>query len=148
MKHDNIFARVPNGTKALLEMEKYFTTIDIDPIIKELIKIRASQINGCAYCLNMHTVDALKIGETPQRIFLLNAWHETDLFSEKEKVTLELVEKLTLVTEHHIDEDLYSRLSKYYDKEDFANLLLLITQINTWNRLNIAYQNDIDKNYK
>lgn len=147
MKHDNFFTRVPKGMKNLLAMETYFESIDIKPITKELIKIRASQINGCAYCLNMHTIDAMKLGETAQRIFLLNAWDETDLFSDEEKVTLELVEKLTLVSSSHVDDDLYERLSQYYNEEDFANLVLLITQINTWNRINIALQNDIDKNY-
>ena len=129
-------------------MEKYFATIEIDPILKELVKIRASQLNGCAFCLNMHTIDALKIGETAQRIFLLNAWTETDLFDEKEKLVLELTEKLTLVADSHIDDDLYNRLAKYFTDKEFADLVLLIAQINVWNRINIATQNDIDKNYK
>src|SRR5690554_796960 len=119
----------------------------LDPILVELIKIRASQINGCAYCLNMHTIDALKLGETNQRIFLLNAWRETDLFTEKEKVVLELAERLTLVANNHVDDELYTKLSKYYTNEDFANLVLIIAQINTCNRINIATNNDIDKNY-
>lgn len=120
----------------------------LEPILIELIKIRASQINGCAYCLNMHTIDALKLGETNQRIFLLNAWQETDLFSEKEKLVLELTEKLTLVHDNHIDDDFYQRLSKYFSNEDFAYMVAMISQINFWNRISISANKDIDKNYK
>lgn len=120
----------------------------LEPILIELIKIRASQINGCAYCLNMHTIDALKLGETNQRIFLLNAWQETDLFTEKEKLVLELTEKLTLVHDNHIDDDFYQRLSKYFSNEDFAYMVAMISQINFWNRISISANKDIDKNYK
>lgn len=120
----------------------------LEPILIELIKIRASQINGCAYCLNMHTIDALKLGETNQRIFLLNAWQETDLFTEKEKLVLELTEKLTLVHDNHIDDDFYQRLSKYFSNEDFAYMVAMISQINFWNRISISANRDIDKSYK
>lgn len=148
MKKTNMFTLVPQGMKNLLNMEQYFVDTPIKPLIQELIKIRVSQINGCAYCLNLHTVDALKLGETAQRIFLLSAWRETDLFTEEEKVTLELAERLTLISENRIDDDLYVRLSKYYSMEDFSNLVLIISQINTWNRINIATNKDIDHNYK
>lgn len=148
MKHLNFNKIVPHGMRNLLAMERYFATTSIKPITRELIKIRVSQINGCAFCLNMHAIDAMKLGETAQRIFLLNAWKETDLFNEEEKVTLELVEKLTLVSTSEIDDDLYTRLAKFYSEEDFANIVLMITQINTWNRINIALHNDIDKEYK
>lgn len=147
MKKENFFKTVPQAMKHLLSLEESLGQSDIKPITKELIKIRASQINGCAYCLNMHTVDALKLGETKQRIFLLNAWRETDLFNNEEKVTLELVERLTLPTQHHMDDKLYEALSQYYSDEDFAYLVLMIAQINTWNRINIATSNDIDKTY-
>lgn len=149
MKKINFFNVIPNAMKTLLAMEKYLAEeTNIDKTTAELIKIRASQINGCAYCLNMHTIDALKLGETKQRIFLLNAWQDTNLFTEKEKVVLELTERLTLVSDHLIDDDLYLRLSKFYNDVDFANLVLFISQINTWNRINIAVNNDIDKNYQ
>lgn len=120
----------------------------LDPILVELIKIRASQINGCAYCLNMHTIDALKLGETNQRIFLLNAWQETDLFTEKEKLVLELTEKLTLVHDNHMDDDFYQRFSKHFSHEDFAYMVAMISQINFWNRISISANRDIDINYK
>lgn len=148
MKKLNMFKTVPETMKHVLAVETSLHNGLIDPITIELIKTRASQINGCAYCLNMHTVDALKVGETVQRTFLLDAWRETDLFNELEKVVLELTEKLTLVSQNHIDDDLYSRLSKFYSDEQFAYLVLMISQINLWNRLNIAVGNDIDPNYK
>ena len=148
MKKLNFFKTVPNGMKNLLNMETYIKETNFDPILVELVKIRASQINGCAYCLNMHHIDALKIGETNQRIVLLDAWEETDMFSEKEKLVLELTEKLTLIANYHIDDDLCERLGKYFSNEDFANLVLMISQINTWNRINIACGHDIDKDYK
>src|SRR5690554_7378855 len=148
MKHLNFFKVVPKAINNLINMENYFhKDTKIDPITIELIKIRASQINGCAYCINMHTIDALKLGETNQRIFLLNVWNETDLFTEKEKVVLELTEKLTLVSSSYIDDELYNDLAKFYSVEEFADLVLIISQINTWNRINIATNNDIDKNY-
>lgn len=148
MKKDNFFKMIPHAMKPLIDMETQLGKTSISPITKELIKMRASQINGCAYCLNMHTIDALKLGETNQRIFLLNAWRETDLFNDEEKATLELVERLTVPTAHHIDDALYDRLAKFYTDEEFAYLVLMIAQINTWNRINIATQNDIDPNYK
>lgn len=131
----------------LLKLEQSLHGV-IDPIIMELIKIRASQINGCAYCLNMHVVDALKLGETMTRIVLLDAWWETNEFSAKEKVVLELVERVTLISSHHMDEAFYDKLAEFFSDEEFTYLVLLISQINTWNRINIATSADIDKNYK
>lgn len=148
MKKENFFKVVPKAMKHLLDMEQSLSQSSIDPKTKELIKIRASQINGCAYCLNMHTTDALKLGETAQRIFLLNAWEETDLFTPKEKVVLELTERLTLISDNRIDDDFYNEIVKYFTEEEFAYLVLMISQINTWNRINISINNDIDVNYK
>lgn len=147
MKQLDFYKTIPDTMKHVLSVEASLKG-KIDPILVELIKIRASQINGCAFCLNMHTVDALKIGETSQRIFLLNAWQETNLFSEKEKLVLELTEKVTLISESHIDDDLYDRLAKYFSPQEFAYMVAMIVQINSWNRFSIAVQRDIDKNYK
>ncbi len=145
VKKIDFFKVAPKGMQNLLSMEKYFseeTSLDIK--LKELVKIRASQINGCAYCLNMHTRDALKHGETNQRIFLLDAWEETSIFSEKEKVALELTEKMTLVSEYRLDEEFHARIAKSFTEKEFVDLILLIGQINTWNRINISINNDID----
>ena len=92
----------------------------------------------------MHTKDALKIGETNQRIFLLNAWDETRLFTDKEKAALELTEKLTLVATNRVSEELLNKVLKHFTKKEFADLVLLISQINVWNRINVSTSNDID----
>lgn len=147
MKKLDFYKTIPETMKKVIAVEASLKG-KLEPILIELIKIRASQINGCAYCLNMHTIDALKLGETNQRIFLLNAWQETDLFTEKEKLVLELTEKLTLVHDNHIDDDFYQRLSKYFSNEDFAYMVAMISQINFWNRISISANKDIDKNYK
>ncbi len=129
-------------------IEQYLKTTSIDPIIQELIKIRVSQINGCAFCLNMHYKDALKIGETHQRMHLLSAWHDTALFSDKEKAVLDLAEKVTLVAEAPVDEQTRQNVLKYFTEAEFANLIIMISQINTWNRLNISIGSDIDYDYE
>lgn len=148
MKNIDYFKIVPGAMKNLLAMEEYFSKeVDLDPKLIELIKIRASQINGCAYCLNMHTVDALKIGETNQRIFLLNAWWETELFSPKEKAVLRLTDQLTDLT-GGLEEEVTADVLDYFSEEDLLKIVLLISQINTWNRLNIAIHRDADLNYK
>jgi len=147
LKKLDFYKTIPETMKKVIAVETSLKG-KLDPILVELIKIRASQINGCAYCLNMHTIDALKLGETNQRIFLLNAWQETDLFTEKEKLVLELTEKLTLVHDNQIDDDFYQRLSKHFSHEDFAYMVALISQINFWNRISISANRDIDINYK
>ncbi len=147
-KKIDYFKIAPKVKNNLLNMENYFhKESTIDPIIRELIKIRASQINGCAYCLNMHTVDSLKIGETAQRIFLISAWWETNLFTEKEKAVLSLTEHVTLVSDG-VPEEVVNDVLKFFTEEELVDLVLMIAQINTWNRINVASHNDIDPNYK
>ncbi len=147
-KKIDFFKISPNAMKNLINMEGHFhKESTVDPIIRELIKIRSSQINGCAYCLNMHTVDALKIGETAQRIFLISAWWETDLFTPKEKAVLSLTEHVTLVSDG-VPEEVVEEVMKYFNEAEFVDLILMISQINTWNRINVASHNDIDPNYK
>lgn len=148
-KKINFFEKVPKAMENLIATEGYFakhSTIDKKSV--ELIKIRASQLNGCAYCLNMHTIDALKIGESPQRIFLLNAWWETALFSDKEKVLLELTDRLTKIGDRGLSRELTDRVLEHYSEKEFAELVLMIAQINTWNRINISIHGDIDPSYK
>jgi len=142
IKKIDTFKVAPKGMKPLLDMEAYLAKeTTIEPLVKELIKIRASQINGCAYCLNMHTTDTLKLGETAQRIFLLNAWQETNLFTDKEKAVLELVEKVTLIADFEVEEDIYDNLKQYFDEKEIVDLVLYIATINAWNRLNIVFNN-------
>ncbi|CEH28091.1 alkylhydroperoxidase [Aneurinibacillus migulanus] len=128
----------PKGYTAMLELEKYLMSTSIDKKLKELIKIRASQINGCAFCIDMHTKDARKIGETEQRIYALNAWRETPFFTPEERAVLALTEAITLVTEGHVPDDVYNDVRRYFDETKTAEIIMAIVTINAWNRIGIS----------
>ncbi|MBP1224649.1 carboxymuconolactone decarboxylase family protein [Flavobacterium sp. 1355] len=127
----------PEAYQAMLSLEKYIATTSITPVLKELIKIRASQVNGCAYCINMHTADARKLGVTEQRIYLLSAWREADVYTEEEKAVLALTEEITLIS-NHVSEETYENAAKYYDEKSLAEIIMMIITINAWNRIGIA----------
>lgn len=130
-----------DGMKIMMDMEKYIRNSTINRVTRELIKIRASQINGCAFCLNMHTSDARKMGETEQRIYCVNAWNECTFYSPEEKVALELCEHITLIPTKKVPEDLYKRVREHYNEKQYVDLVLIINQINSWNRISIAMGN-------
>lgn len=136
----NINETEPQAFKAMYALEGYLATIQLSKIEKELIKIRASQINGCAFCIDMHTKDALKYGETTQRIFLLNAWRETDLFTAEEKVILAMTEEITLIHKHGLSNETYQKATALFDKNQIAQIIMAIGTINTWNRIAISTQ--------
>lgn len=127
----------PEAYQAMLGLEKYIASTDLSPVHKELIKIRASQINGCAYCINMHTADARKLGITEQRIFLLSAWREADFYTEEEKAILALTEEITLIS-NHVSEEVYQNAAALFDEKYLAEIILAIITINAWNRIGIA----------
>lgn len=124
--------------KAMYSLEGYLQTTRLTKTHKELIKIRASQVNGCAYCIDMHTKDALKAGETGQRIFLLNAWKETNLFTNEEKAILAITEEMTLIHQHGLTDHTYTEAIKYFDNEYLAQIMMAIVIINSWNRIAIS----------
>ena len=128
----------PEALKIMMEMEKYTKTTGIDRNLRELIKIRASQINGCAYCLNMHSVDARKMGETEKRIYCISAWRECTFYTDAEKVALELTEYVTLIPTKRVPDDLYQRVREHFDEKQYVDLILIINQINSWNRISIS----------
>jgi len=134
----NIQQIEPNAYKAVYALENYLSASGLKKTHKELIKIRASQINGCAFCINMHTLDAMKGGETPQRIFLLNAWRETDLFSEEEKVILAITEEVTLIHQHGLSDVTYQRAKQYFDDNYITYLIMTVVTINAWNRIAVS----------
>lgn len=138
MTRINIQQTEPNAYKAMLGLEQYLSTTGIPPVQLELIKIRASQINGCAFCLDMHTKDALKIGESSQRIFLLNAWEETELFTEEERCVLAMTEEITLIHQGGLSNETYERALKLFGENRVAQLIMAIVTINSWNRIAIA----------
>lgn len=131
----------PEGMKIMMDMEKYTKKSSINRTTRELIKIRVSQMNGCAFCLDMHTSDARKMGETEQRIYCLHAWNECDFYSPEEKAALELSEHITLIPSKRVPDEIYHRVREHYDEKQYVDLVLIINQINSWNRISIAMGN-------
>ncbi|WDF62603.1 carboxymuconolactone decarboxylase family protein [Flavobacterium sp. KACC 22763] len=127
----------PEAYNALLSLEKYISSTSLTPVHKELIKIRASQINGCAYCINMHTADARKLGISEQRIYLISAWREADFYSEEEKAILALTEEITLIS-NHVSDEVYQNAAQLFDEKYLAEIILAIITINAWNRIGIT----------
>lgn len=134
----NIATLEPQAYKAMYALEAYLAATGLTKTQKELIKIRASQINGCAFCIDMHTKDALKYGETTQRIFLLNAWRETDLFTEEEKTLLAITEEVTLIHQHGLTDETYTKAQQFFDENHIAQIIMAIATINAWNRIAIS----------
>lgn len=130
--------------RGMFMLENYLKTTALTDIQKELIKIRASQINGCAYCLNMHTKDALKYGETPQRLFVLSAWRETSLFTEEEQVLLQMTEEITLIGKNGLTEEVYQKAKKLFNDNLIAQIIMAIVVINAWNRIAISTHMEIE----
>lgn len=133
----------PKGIRGLLEIEKYVAKSDLDPTIFELVKMRASQINGCGYCLDMHSKDARAAGETEQRLYLLNAWREAPFYTDKERAALAWTEALTLISQNHVSDELYEEVSSHFDDQELMALTMTIIGINGWNRLGVAFQSKV-----
>ena len=127
----------PAGYSAVLGLEKYIESTTLTRKHKDLIKIRSSQINGCAFCIDMHTKEARKAGETEQRIYALNAWRATPYFSEEERAILALTEEVTLIS-HHVTDATYEQAAKLLEETYLAQVILTIITINVWNRIGIA----------
>lgn len=137
-KRINVAALEPNAYKAMRGLEEYLQQTNLSKTHLELIKIRASQINGCAFCINMHTTDALKQGETVQRIFLLNAWRETSLFSEEERVILAITEEVTLISHSGLSDNTYEAAEKLFSANQIAQIIMAVVTINAWNRIAVS----------
>ena len=127
----------PAGYNAVLELEKFIESTPLTRVHKDLIKIRASQINGCAFCINMHTKDARKAGETEQRIYALNAWRDTPFFTDEERAILALTEEVTLIS-GHVKDETYTQAATLLDETYLAQVILSIITINVWNRIGIT----------
>ncbi|MEE6452229.1 carboxymuconolactone decarboxylase family protein [Gottfriedia acidiceleris] len=140
-KQINYAKLAPEALKIMMQMEKYIKSAGIDDKLRELIKIRVSQINGCAFCLDMHTSEAREIGETEQRLYCISAWRDCDFYTDAEKVALELAEHITLISNKGVSDELYNRVSKYFSENEYANLVFIINQINSWNRISISMGN-------
>ncbi|WP_417888134.1 carboxymuconolactone decarboxylase family protein [Zunongwangia sp.] len=134
----NIKALEPECWKLIIEIEHYLANTSLDPQLRELIKIRTSQINKCAFCIDLHTKDALKLGETERRIFALSAWQESPLFSEKERAVLKLTEEITKITEAGVTDDTYDKMSTLFSKNEIAQIIIAINHMNFLNRVAVS----------
>jgi AhpD family alkylhydroperoxidase len=126
--------------RAMLNLQKEVQGSSLEHSLIELVKIRASQINGCAYCIDMHTKDARAMGETEQRIFALNAWREAPFFSERERAALEWTESVTRVSDTHVPDEVYARVREQFEESEIFALTFAVIAINSWNRLAIAFR--------
>ena len=128
----------PHAVHAMLGLEKYTTESGLEKSLIELVKMRASQINGCAYCLDMHSKDAREQGETEQRLYLLDAWRESPLYTPAERAALAWTEALTQVAETRAPDADYEALTKHFNDKEIADLTILVGMINLWNRIAIG----------
>ncbi|MGV0831682.1 carboxymuconolactone decarboxylase family protein [Empedobacter brevis] len=134
----NIQKLAPKAYEAMYGLENFLANSELEKLHLELIKIRASQLNGCAFCINMHTKDAIKIGETNQRIFLLNAWQETTLFTEEERIILSMTEEITQISEHGLTDETYEKATTLFTEKYISLIIIAVTTINAWNRIAIS----------
>ncbi len=136
----NFYQAAPDTVNALVALENQIKASGLEQSLIELVKTRASQINGCAYCINMHTQDARKHGETEQRLYLLDAWREAPVYTDRERAALAWTEAVTLITQTHAPDDIYQEVRAQYSEAEMVNLTMLIGAINAWNRLAISFR--------
>ena len=134
----------PETFKAMLQVELQVHESGLEQSLLELVKTRASQINGCAYCINMHVRDAMKLGETAQRLFLLDAWRETDLFTAKERAVLALTEAMTLIADSPVPDEVYDAAAAQLTAKEMAAVIMAVVAINGWNRIAITSRTPLD----
>ena len=138
------YAKVaPGAYRAMLGLEKYLHGCGLEEALLHLIKMRASQINGCAFCLDMHSKDARAGGETEQRLYLLDAWREAPFYSERERAALAWTEALTLIVQGHVPDEVYDQARQHFSEEELVNLSLAAVAINGWNRLAISFRSEV-----
>ena len=130
----------PGTYRAMLGLEDYVNSCGLEPDLLDLVRLRASQLNGCAFCLDMHAKDARARGETEQRLYLLDAWREAPFYSERERAALAWTEAVTLLTGRDVPDEVYDEARGHFSDEELANLTLAVVAINGWNRLNVAFR--------
>lgn len=134
------FAAAPDAMKGMLDLEKAVKNVSLEPSLVELVKIRTSQINGCAYCIYMHTKAARELGEAEERLYPLNAWRESPLYSERERAALAWTEALTLISQTHAPDEDHATLKAHFSDKEQVELTLLISAYNAWNRIAIGFR--------
>lgn len=144
-KRINLTKLEPLAYKAMVGLETYLAQVNLSKSLKELIKIRASQINNCAFCINMHTADALKNGETAQRIFLISAWREAPhFFTDEEQAALAITEEVTLIHRHGVSDETYAKAASVFTDHQVAQIIIAIVTINAWNRIAVSTHQQIE----
>ncbi len=134
----DVYKLLPGAFKAMMGLQTFVNESGLDKTLGELIKIRASQINGCVFCLNMHTKEARQMGETEQRIYGLSAWQEAPYYTDKERAALALTEAVTLVSESHVPDEVYKAAQAVFTQQEIATITMAIVVINSWNRIAIT----------
>jgi AhpD family alkylhydroperoxidase len=130
----------PEAYRAMLGLQSYVNNSGLEPALQELVKLRASQINGCAYCIDMHTKDARANGESEQRLYALSAWRETPFFTDRERAALAWTEALTLIAEDHAPDGVYEEVRSRFSEKELVALTMAIVAINGWNRIAISFR--------
>ncbi|HEX7118230.1 MAG TPA: carboxymuconolactone decarboxylase family protein [Longimicrobiales bacterium] len=130
----------PDAIRAMYGLERYVRESGLEHSLLELVKLRASQINGCAYCVDMHTKDARAAGETEQRLYAVSVWREAPFFTERERAALAWTETVTLVSEHGVPDEVYDEARKHFSEKELVDLTMAVVAINGWNRLSVAFR--------
>ncbi len=136
-------AAAPQATQALSAVGKYLHAENFDPKLKALVELRVSQINGCAYCLNIHTQEARALGESQQRLDCLSAWRETTFYTVREQAALAWAETLTLIADKHAPQDPYDAVAAQFSEKELVDLSMVIVNMNAWNRISIGFHNTV-----
>ena len=137
------YTKVGSGAlRAMYGLEKYLAESSVEAPLRDLVKLRASQINGCAYCIDMHWKDARAAGETEQRLYGLAAWREAPYYTERERAALEWTEALTLIADNHVPDELYEQSRRQFSEQELVDLTLAVTTINAWNRIAISFRSE------
>ena len=130
----------PDGVENLRKLEAYLKNAGLEPELLELVKLRASQLNGCAFCIDMHTKDARTRGESEQRLYGLNAWRETPFYSERERAALAWTEAVTKISDNQVPDEIYNQVKTHFTEKELVDLTLAVIAINAWNRLAISFR--------
>jgi AhpD family alkylhydroperoxidase len=139
------YTNVPEALRGMYQLEHYIHNSGLEESLVHLVKMRASQINGCAYCLDVHSKDARALGETEQRLYVLDAWEEAPFYSERERAALALTDAVTRITEGHVPDAVFERARAHFNEQELIALVFTLTTINAWNRLAITMRTEVGK---
>ena len=128
----------PGAAKVMMDLQRYVDECGLEPALLELVKLRASQINGCVFCIDMHMKDARAMGESEQRLHALNAWHEAPFYTARERAALAWTEAVTLVSDGHVPDEVYAHVRQHFNEQELMNLTMAVVAINGWNRLAVS----------